>query len=270
MYKTISNYYSIFFSSLIIYSIFFIKDIEQNLKICCMLNMIKSLNFYGDIFNFYHHIFTIGMCLIFLNNSVINEDVYNDFSIINKTNISTLFLILRSMYKSTILDALFTVTFLYYRINFNYNLYIGNIGSGLDQICNNEFLCRIYMHGSFYFMSYLNIYWIYLLINKFIKLYKLDYYYLKFIEDNENIFIILVVLQSVNYIHYIFSSDFMKENSDIVCNQNYICQLSFYSFFYTITFLNIYYTIKVLHLFYNKWDTYYIKKMYVPRSIQRT
>ena len=232
MYKTISNYYSIFFSILIIYSIYNIKDIEQNLKICCILNIIKSFNFYGDIFNFYHHIFTIGMCFIFLNNSVVNKDVYNDFEIINKTNISTLFLILRSMYKSTILDILFTVTFLYYRINFNYNLYIGNVGSGLDQICNNELLCRLFMHGSFYFMSYLNIYWTYLLINKLIKIYKLDYYYNNFIENNENTFVILVVLQSANYLHYIFNSDFMKENSDLICNKNSICEVSFYSFFY--------------------------------------
>ena len=247
MYKTISNYYSIFFSTLIIYSIYNIKDNEINLRVCCILNIIKSFNFYGDIFNFYHHIFTIGMCLIFLNNSVVNEDVYNDFEIINKTNISTLFLILRSMYKSTLLDILFTVTFFYYRINFNYNLYIGNIGIGLDQICNNEFLCRFYIHGSFYFLSFLNIYWSYLLINKLIKLYKLDYYYNNFKEKNKNMFIILVVLQSANYIHYIFSSNFMKENSDLICKKNSICKVSFYSFFYTIIFCNIYYSFKLIN-----------------------
>ena len=74
MYKRISNYYSIFFSSLIIYSIYNIQDIEINLRVCCFLNILKSLNFAnGDIFNLFHHIVTIGMCLIFLNNNVINK-----------------------------------------------------------------------------------------------------------------------------------------------------------------------------------------------------
>ena len=157
------------------------------------------------------------------------------------------------MYKNVILDALFIVTFLYYRINFNYNLYSGNVGNGLDQVCNYEFYCRSYLHGAFYFMSFLNIYWTYLLVKKLIKLYKLNYYtnklfyyYDKLVIKYENIFILLIILQSLNYFQIIFNSNFMKENSELICNQNSICQKSFYSFFYIISFYNIYNTIKVL------------------------
>ena len=53
-YTKLSNYYSIFFSLALIYIIYNIKNIEQNLKICCYINICKSLNFVnGDIFNFF-------------------------------------------------------------------------------------------------------------------------------------------------------------------------------------------------------------------------
>ena len=247
MHNKISDYYTIFFSFIIIYSIYSIKDFETNIKVCCFLNILKSLNFEKDnILNIIHHIITISLSLLFFNNKIINEKIFNDFQLINKTNISTLFLVLRSMYNNTLLDILFAITFLYFRIKFIYNFFNGSIGNSIEKVCENNYLCISYINVSFYGFSFLNIYWIYLLIHKIIKIYKLDYYYDNFINKYENIFIILVVLQSANYLHYIFSSDFMKENNDIICNENYICQLSFYSFFYTISFFNIYYTIKVL------------------------
>ena len=45
----------------------------------------------------------------------------------------------------------------------------------------------------------------------------------------------------------------MKENSDLICNKNSICEVSFYSFFYTIVFYNTFYTIKLLIKKFNKY-----------------
>lgn len=162
-----SNIYSLICSTLMIINNIFNNNIKSYVCISCILNIIKSFNIKGcNKFELLHHFITIIMSIIFLKNNNINIIVYEDYKVIHEQNISTFFLILRSLYKNIYLDYLFTFTFLYYRIKFNYQFYIGNINDGINEICYYKKNCFNFFYISLFLLSLLNNYWFYLLFRK--------------------------------------------------------------------------------------------------------
>jgi hypothetical protein len=166
-----SNIYSFILSLLMIINNIYNNNIESYVYISSILNIIKSLNIFKcNKIELLHHIITILLCLLCLYNNNITIILYEDFKLIHEQNISTLFLTLRNLYKNIYFDYLFAITFFYYRIKFNYNLYIGNINDGINEICYYNKNCFNFFYISLFLLSLLNNYWFYLLSKKiFIK-----------------------------------------------------------------------------------------------------
>lgn len=181
--KIIADTYTLCMTSLMIFTIFNVTDYEKNIRLCCYINIAKSLNFYDcNYFDISHHLFAIILSLICLSFDLSNIDsyIFIGYQYLNKTNISTLFLTLRSIYQHIIIDLLFIFTFLYYRIDYNYHLYNGNLDKGFEILCDTTsqpFMCEKIVKSGFYLLSFLNIYWIYLVIVKIDKKYNIKKFF---------------------------------------------------------------------------------------------
>ncbi len=158
------TYYS-FFSSLVLLllSIFPSNRLLQS-QVSSVINISKSIiTCEISLSHILHHIttLTLSSCYLYLSlRSDISDSIIEEFFIISNTNISTIFLSLRYIKKSILIDVLFLLSFSYYRGKYGYH-YLKNGFESVNYLCNSNEYCLIICDKSLFILLLLNIYWYY-------------------------------------------------------------------------------------------------------------
>ena len=149
---------------------------SQITNVTCFISLSKSFNLVNcSSFEYIHHLVNGMLCVLFLyGNNIVSDVDIDHFNIIVQTNISTIFLILNYNHKHIAWNALFIISFFYYRIKFIYT-YIQGI-PGIIYICDEHPLvsydfCYCTFHLSYTCLCALNIYWSLLILNKLYAMY---------------------------------------------------------------------------------------------------
>ena len=140
------------------------------------LAIMKSFNFSdSSSVEKLHHLVSFLLCAIILTsiNNIERQEDLDDYYASMQTNISTIFLNLRHYYKYTFIDALFILSFFYYR-----SVFFLHVLNGIPLIetvlCHehpyvNKSVCVTLFDVSFKSLNAMNIYWSVLIIRKMLN-----------------------------------------------------------------------------------------------------
>ena len=177
-----SENFSILFNILIGLSTYIIIDLRENSLLCSYLSLVKSFNIINSSkYELLHHVITILLNLIFisaiLSNNISDYELSNsieEYFILQRTNISTIFLILYYKQKRNIFKYLFIISFFYFRLKFLFHFFNRNTIKNIPLLCqnqniSNESICSYTMIISCLFLNLLNIFWGFQIISKVIN-----------------------------------------------------------------------------------------------------
>ena len=178
-----SENFSILFNILIGLSTFIIIDSRKNSLLCAYLCLIKSFNIINsDKYELFHHLISILLNFIFisaiLSNNISEYELSNGiehYFIVQRTNISTIFLLLYYKQKRDIFKFLFIISFFYFRLKFLFLFLKGSTMITIvckNQNISNESICSHTIIISSLFLNLLNIFWGFQIISKVIYMLK--------------------------------------------------------------------------------------------------
>ncbi len=207
--KNIINFSNIILTSILGILTYIPYNKHLMVYITCYISFFKSFNIINTtIFEKIHHIVNAYLCLLLIyGNKLVDYEHIEQYNIIVRTNISTIFLILNYYYKNFYIKILFVSSFFYYRINYMYHVLKGM--DGTKHICyEHTYVSENICNKSFYYSNVLlfclNIYWGLIIIKKFTIMYKNQLYFIA--SNSSSILICLPLLFNSEYTYYEYSN----------------------------------------------------------------
>ena len=146
-----------------------------NSRYSAAIVILKSFNLidskWYDILHHFVSFFLSSTYYVLTSNyyKLYSKELVEEYFIVSNPNISTIFLALRFFHKSTLLDSMFIVTFVYYRSIFVYTYMFYGFKS-INLICFNSNSCMYVVNKGFQTLCLLNIYWFVLIVKKIKKM----------------------------------------------------------------------------------------------------
>lgn len=185
LYKHFTYIVSIFGSIAIYFNSFYVERCGDNYQnYINYIVLLKCFCLYGSSpLELIHHVVQFALILMVGKFEICNDDTFYSIQKMNKIfitpvfqNIKFYFQIPKESIIYTSLDLMFVLTFVYYRLQFNYGIWSGIFYRGINfAIEENNFIfkdtAKTICNSGCYIVSLMNVYWMFLIIKKVYKKY---------------------------------------------------------------------------------------------------